>query len=483
MEEVEEIAQDVIEGKTINDIDLGDVIDRNIYNSTIYGGELKVGSGDDVIRYIPGVGFWIGNAEYSSAPFKVDMKGNATMSSVTLTGYLQEGEAAGDVNSGTTAIEPGKVLISGTTHLEDWSSGSDATFIDGGKIYTNSITSTQIDTSSINIGSWAGDSSDIAQDSANQFVDSNEKTGADRAYNGLSSSYKITKGFVESDLSSESAPTNGVKIDSNGIYGYSGGSSTFYINSSGDAYFEGTLGANAGYIGGASSGWSITTNKGGQILSYNNEINIQAGDSDDAAHIKALSDSNNYVQMTADGGTPRVDLYNGGSLRARLSGDGINIYDSNENNRGIISGDTSGYTYFNISDLRVSSGSSEVRIWNDGVRIKNGKGFFCEDETGSTYSRFFVDSSSPYDAIIDLPNSDRLKFQDNSGNAMFRIYGKDHYDYDGLIDCFAQLGLWQHAGTPGNAADYTGCVYYDTNQADIVFSNGSGWYKVDATAI
>ncbi len=33
------------------------------------------------------------------------------------------------------------------------------------------------------------------------------------------------------------------EIDSSGIYGYSGGSASFYINSSGDAYFEGDIGA------------------------------------------------------------------------------------------------------------------------------------------------------------------------------------------------------------------------------------------------
>ncbi len=83
----------------------------------------------------------------------------------------------------------------------------------------------------------------IADGSTYKRVTSDEKTGAGRAYNGLSSSYKITKGFVESDLDSEPDPSDGVKIDSSGIYGYSGGSASFYINSSGDAYFEGDIGA------------------------------------------------------------------------------------------------------------------------------------------------------------------------------------------------------------------------------------------------
>lgn len=43
-----------------------------------------------------------------------------------------------------TLIEPGKVLISGETDLSDWRHGVDATLIDGGKIYAQSITVDQI---------------------------------------------------------------------------------------------------------------------------------------------------------------------------------------------------------------------------------------------------------------------------------------------------------------------------------------------------
>jgi len=130
----------------------------------------------------------------------------------------------------------------------------------------NSITADAIKTDEISIGTWSGDADDITEGASNKFAAesgaditgnhtadntnnvgsetaSNVESGVERARNGLSSSYKITKGFVESDLSSISAPSTGVKIDSGGIYGYKSGSSTFYINSSGDAYFGGTLGA------------------------------------------------------------------------------------------------------------------------------------------------------------------------------------------------------------------------------------------------
>lgn len=45
------------------------------------------------------------------------------------------------------------------------------------------------------------------------------------------------------------------------------------------------------------------------------------------------------------------------------------------------------------------------------------------------------------------------------------------------------LKLDSRSSTPGAAASYTGYIYYDTTQTTLVFSNGSGWYKVTATTI
>ncbi|MBU0777504.1 hypothetical protein KKF82_04530, partial [Patescibacteria group bacterium] len=89
------------------------------------------------------------------------------------------------------------------------------------------------------------DSADIIQDANNKFVTSNEKTGAGRAYTGFTSNYYITRGIVNTDLSARALPYAGIRVDQSGIYGRKGGSTTFYINSSGDAYFKGTLGASS----------------------------------------------------------------------------------------------------------------------------------------------------------------------------------------------------------------------------------------------
>lgn len=51
----------------------------------------------------------------------------------------------GGINSyASTLIEPGKVVISGSTNLSNWRHGTDTTKIDGGNLYTGSVTAAQI---------------------------------------------------------------------------------------------------------------------------------------------------------------------------------------------------------------------------------------------------------------------------------------------------------------------------------------------------
>lgn len=65
------------------------------------------GSGDDV-AVLSGEDetwrFWAGNKEPGSAPFRVDKNGNVYASSMTLTGYLQVGQAASDTASNISGL-------------------------------------------------------------------------------------------------------------------------------------------------------------------------------------------------------------------------------------------------------------------------------------------------------------------------------------------------------------------------------------------
>lgn len=70
--------------------------------------EMSVGEGSKVLR-VDKNGLWLGAEKFADAPFSVDMLGNAVINSIDLSGYLQIGQAAADVNAGSTLIEGGKV--------------------------------------------------------------------------------------------------------------------------------------------------------------------------------------------------------------------------------------------------------------------------------------------------------------------------------------------------------------------------------------
>lgn len=84
---------------------------------------LQVGYGSKVLR-VDRDGIWLGAEHFADAPFKVDMLGNMTASSVTLSGYLQVGEALADVGIGNIT---GTYIASGAITTAKLS----ATAIDG----------------------------------------------------------------------------------------------------------------------------------------------------------------------------------------------------------------------------------------------------------------------------------------------------------------------------------------------------------------
>lgn len=44
------------------------------------------------------------------------------------------------------------------------------------------------------------------------------------------------------------------------------------------------------------------------------------------------------------------------------------------------------------------------------------------------------------------------------------------------------MGLYKRSSTPGSASSYEGYIYYDTSKENLVFSDGSGWFEVQASA-
>jgi hypothetical protein len=72
-------------------------------------------------------------------------------------------------------------------------------------------------------------------------IDVNQGTVIIRADRVEAQSIDLTKGFVNTQLTSIALPTNGVRVDFNGIYGTKAGVTTFSIDTNGNAFFGGTL--------------------------------------------------------------------------------------------------------------------------------------------------------------------------------------------------------------------------------------------------
>lgn len=200
----------------------------------------QIGVGDQSLK-VDRRGMWFGAFGFTEAPFSVDMAGN-----VTATGYLASATTTLDtIADGSTykkvlatSVTAGKIVLSQTI-------GNLGDISDGGGY--SKLLSTEITGGRIILSRAVGTLDDISDGGTYQKTTFSQVVGANRALNGLNSSYQIVQGFVNGQLSGVGLPFNGVRIDANGIYGSKDGGVTFYINTSGDAYFAGTIAASAIY--------------------------------------------------------------------------------------------------------------------------------------------------------------------------------------------------------------------------------------------
>jgi hypothetical protein len=114
--------------------------------------------------------------------------------------------------------------------------------ISANRIIANSITANEINTASIGIGVWSGTLDDVDDGSTYVKPTINQRNGGGYAYSGLDSSGNVKIPVDSTKMSSGSAPSTGIFIDSTGIYGRYGGDTVFSIlTASASAYFKGTI--------------------------------------------------------------------------------------------------------------------------------------------------------------------------------------------------------------------------------------------------
>lgn len=102
--------------------------------------ELQIGYGSEVLR-ASRQGLWLGAERFEDAPFSVDMQGNITAVSLDLTGFLEIGGAAADINGHSTTVSGGKIT---------------ANSIVASKLSVSTLSSITADIGSITAGSITG---------------------------------------------------------------------------------------------------------------------------------------------------------------------------------------------------------------------------------------------------------------------------------------------------------------------------------------
>jgi hypothetical protein len=139
----------------------------------------------------------------------------------------------------------------------------------------------------------------------------------------------------------------------------------------------------------------------------------------------------------------------------------------------------------------LGSDPDSLGLW--GFIANRGYGLMCK-YSSSSYFRVFMDVAST-DAIIDLPSPDKLKFQDNGGSAIMRLYGSTGWGGSpgGLIDLFQPARLYTYdygGGTSGGpeagSYAYEGMAYVRNNYGGSYEDNlrvyiGGSWRSVQTT--
>lgn len=133
----------VVSAKTLQELtEQSNVLDGNVIrNSYIDGASLRVGSGDKVFKFNEKNGIWLGDADYSNAPFRADLDGNVTANSFTSTGATIDQPTITNIQSGSEIAIQGW-QFDGTFSSTDyntvsWTAGT-ITLLDGTTYSINS---------------------------------------------------------------------------------------------------------------------------------------------------------------------------------------------------------------------------------------------------------------------------------------------------------------------------------------------------------
>jgi len=274
--------------------------------------------GASVVNVKPGLGMVIDGANIAVRTVLAEQIAANVITANEIYGNTITGNqlAAIDVSQISTASLPADgILIHGTgiygrkASVTTFSINTSGDVVVSGNITVTAGNALKYD-SGIKQADGTGSTADdiLADGSTYKRLTANQQTGAGRAYTGLDASSIITKGFLEANLTSISLPANGIRFDSNGIYGRKSSATTFYISSAGDAYFKGTIAAST------ITGGTITGSVVSSAASNNNRIEMCNSSFGESSTIYWVN-SSNVAEAYIEWGFSGVMLISGATLR------------------------------------------------------------------------------------------------------------------------------------------------------------------------
>lgn len=238
----------------------------------------------------------------------------------------------------------------------------------------------------------------------------------------------------------------------------------------------GVLRAVSGTIG----GWTLSSSQlsGGSVI-IDSSGNIHAGQS-------AWNSGTGWWLESASSGRFSV----GSSSSNRFTWDGSELFLGLTTNGGFTIRMPSG-SATSSSGLIIenSSGTGVLKINNNAFITSFGRPFAAASNTTGTFGSDWFNFFCEFDSVpgvntgtIELPNTNAMLIKRSGGGAIIRIRSQSSTGV-GKIDLFEPIGLRSRSTPPGSASSFTGFMYYDSAASDIVFSNGTNWYKVTATVL
>jgi hypothetical protein len=366
-----------------------DLASYNIYRNTTDNSATATLIGNIRTNYFIDGGL-TGGTEYFYWVKALDTSGNVSAAFSTVKSATPRNVGSDDI----VTIAGSKVLIDGTVYLSNWRNSTDLTKIDGGNIYTGTVTTTQLNftpVQSTDVIAKINASAEGIRIEADNITISGSTTLLSGTIEGGSDTGARVKFFPDAttglqiiddaDADVFKVTIGGTNVGDVVIGNYSGGQGIFYDKSAGTTIFKGaisagtiTIGSNAWHVDSSGNMWwgSSSTYAGATY-----KISA-AGVANLSGIVAASVAAENITAGTITGST--VQSSSGAGRVALSSGNTLDFYNSSNSREG--------YIYTSGNDLTYVS--ADDHFFQGTVKPNANNTYRC-GSSGAIWSRVYAD--------------------------------------------------------------------------------------------